>query len=203
MSGIGEAVMAQASADLPAEDWDDMLGAALKTLLASTDPGEKLWLLAAEIRNRRQSLQRLEAAISRLRARDILTNGAVVYADTYITVAPTMTRTLVDKAALIAWAQTHDPAAVEKLWRLDARNLRITTLRGIAERAWRTERGSPDADLTDEEATHLADYVRATEDTFVEVTRGDPILTEKPVHKSPQWVQKLNHGERAKPKGAR
>ena len=98
---------------------------------------------------------------------------------------------------------TSDPAAVEKLWRLDARNLRITTLRGIAERAWRTERGSPDADLTDEEATHLADYVRATEDTFVEVTRGDPILTEKPVHKSPQWVQKLNHGERAKPKGAR
>ena len=200
MSGLADRLLqweTTAGTDIPAEFWDDVLHEETKES-PTADIGELLWNVAAEVRTRRQDLEGLEAAISRLRAKDVTANGAVTYGDTYITVAPAKTKTLIDKAALIAWATQHDPEAVEKLWRLDASNLRITTLRGMAERAWRRDTGNTEAEaLTEEEEAALASYIKATEETFVETTKGDDKLSEMPISKAPAWVQKVaDHGHR-------
>ncbi len=188
-----------AGTDISADFWDDVLDDELQavhgpdgteTVPAAT--GELLWIVAGELRTRRQHIEGLEAAVSRTRAKDVLANGAVTYGETYITVAPVKTKTIIDKAGLIAWATQHDPEAVEKLWRLDAKNLRITTLRGMAERAWRRDTGNTEGDtLTETEEAGLADYIRATEETFVETTKGDDKLSETPITKAPAWVQKV------------
>ena len=207
MSALGDRLLqweTTAGTDIPAAFWDDVLHEELLALhgpRGSEGPaeiGELLWLTAGEVRTRRQDLEGLEAAISRARAKDITENGAVTFGDTYIFVAPAKTTTLIDKGALIAWAIQHDPEAVQKLWRLDAKNLRITTLRGMAERAWRRDTGNTEAEaLTEEEEAALADYVKATEETFVETTKGDDKLSEMPISKAPKWVQKVaDHGHR-------
>lgn len=183
------------------EDWDSLIAGevARQAGAQGADPAEIAWLLAGALADHRRTLQEAEAALARWRAADVEARGPVRFGDTFVRVKPKTTRKIHDRAALLGWLEhtaerlgAHEDAAelIEKVWRLDAGNLRISTLRSLAERAWRHEH----PDTTDEAAKK---YVRTIIDTFIEEDRsGPPTLEELPLHKAPKYAATLEHGHR-------
>jgi hypothetical protein len=198
---IRDAVASPAAGTWEEEDWDSLIAGELDRQAANTgaEKAELAWLLANALAAHRQVLQRAEAALTRWRTADVEANGPVRFGDTYIRTAPKTTRKIIDQAGLLGWIDhtasrldAHEDAAdlIAAVWRLDAGNLRISTLRTLAERAYRQEH--PDAG--DEDA---AKYARAITDTFIEEKReGAGKLEELPMHKAPKYTQTLGHGHR-------
>ena len=102
------------------------------------------------------------------------------------------------------------------LFRLSADNLRISTLREMAARAYNEGRADETTPVRDEELDALlkppdedghfsekdhtdmrAGYVDSVEQTFIETTRDETHLTEKPISKAPKYAQAMEHGHRA------
>lgn len=166
--------------------------------LAGDSRGEILWLLAAELDHYARRLKAVQDIVAQLRIEDVRTLGPVVFGATYTKVEPATTRKIVDLDALLQWvAQAEidlalpEGSLIPELWRLDDGNLRITTLREVAERVYRVrEPGDPDPDVVR--------YIRSVEDTFLETTRDETTekLKEIPIDKAPKYVQGLGHGMR-------
>lgn len=174
------------------EAWDDLLDAELPP----DADGEYLWHVAGILASIRQGIKSAEAAINRRRVADIEAHGPVRFGDTFITYAPDNKRRITDKDALLGWLdQAGEQLGVANLatevFRISDDNLRITTLRRVAERYYAHQEPQD----TDEEAT--AEYVQMIEDTFTTWDEGDPKLKEIPIDKAPKYAQKLEHGHRA------
>lgn len=179
-------------------EWANLIAGFLdraQALYGISDAGraEFAWMIARDLEAHRQAIQRVEAALKRWREADVQANGPVRFGDTFYTYGPKTKTTLVDGDALEAWLD----AAAERLGERDltrrvfrhgANELRITALRGIAERLAAAD------GVTGEEET--ADYVRAIENTFVDTERQEKALQEKPISKAPKYAQRLRHGER-------
>lgn len=151
--------------------------------------GEQLWLLAGEIASRRSRLAALGRALNRRRLDDIRENGPVRYGDTFITKVPKRTRRI--DFRLIAWA-TLNELKLHELFRLNADNLRITTLREMAGRIWDRQKGDDTIPITE----NRDEYIKMIEETFVQEEPGEVTLSELPITKAPQYAQRLVHGQR-------
>jgi hypothetical protein len=183
------------------EDWDSLIAGELARQAAATGASEAelAWILQGALREYRQTLEAAESALRRWRAADVDANGPVRFGDTFTRVAPKTKREIMDRPGLIAWlAHTAERLGgdqdaadlIDKVWRLDAANMRITSLRGVAERAWRAEH--PDSD---DEAAKA--YARTIIDTFIHEDRDEAgTLEELPLSKAPQYARRLGHGHR-------
>lgn len=183
------------------DDWDELIAEEVERQAAATgaDPAEIAWLLAGSLAEHRKTIQAAEAAIRRWRAGDIADRGPVRYGDTFSRVKPKTTREIMDRAALLGWLEhtarrlggDEDAAdLIDKVWRLDAKNLRITTLRALAERVWKHEH--PDG--SDEDAER---YAWTITDTFISEDRAeDATLEDLPISKAPKYAAALGHGHR-------
>lgn len=167
---------------------------------AGGDRGEILWLLAAEIGHYQRRLNTIAEIVADLRKEDIETGGPVVYGETFVKVGHDTTIKIIDPKGLVDWLGSVEMALdlepgslVTQIWRLDSSNLRITTLREVAERMYRHL--EPNDDDPDAPATFASGVV----DTFLEIRRGDDApakLKEIPIEKAPKYVQRLGHGDR-------
>lgn len=184
-------VAAEAGNDMTDEEWDDLIKVTFHE--APGDLGETLWVVAGELATRRQTIQRLEAAVKRARARDVEENGPVRYKDTFVTVTPKTTKEVTDPEEMVAYFEGTDPRAVFVLFRLNADNLRITALRQLAERQYRERLGDEEAPTKEE----IKQHQRTVEDTFLIRTKEPAELKEMPIDKAPKWTQTLGHGMRA------
>lgn len=185
---------AWATAGLDTDGWNDLLR---NTIGADAlADGEYLWLLAEAIADQRKGLARLENTINEHRARDVTTHGPVRFADTFITYTPDNQRKILDKDALLEWLDQASeelgvPNLATQVFRISDDNLRIQTLRHVAERLYHHRE---EADDSEEGA---ADFVQLIEDTFLTIKKGAPKLKEIPIDKAPKYAQKLDHGHRA------
>lgn len=175
------------------ETWDEDLATILK-LDPDADNGERLWLVAGRVEDHRRKLAALADAIKRARIRDVRKHGPVRLGNSFVKLVPDSATVVFDRDALVSWLEDAGEELgagnlVPAAYRLDDKNLRVTTLREIAERLYRHR--NPGA--TEEEAEQ---YARMIQDTFIAKKDGET-LAELPEARMPKYAQRMGHGHRA------
>jgi hypothetical protein len=198
---IRQATAAGAAAAWTDEDWDELIAGDLSRQASSTGASEAelAWLIQGALAEWKATISAAQKALDRWRAADVADNGPVRFGDTFVRTAPKTTRKIIDQAGLLGWldhtaktlgAQEDAADLIAAVWRLDAGNLRISTLRKLAERAYRQAHEDADDDA-------VAGYVRAIEETFIETTWEEAgTLQDVPIDKAPKYAGKLEHGHR-------
>lgn len=183
MSDLRDRLIAAAvtGTEWTADEWRDYIRD--RAMFLDVDlTGEVLWHLAGELATHRQTIKAIEDAVAKLQLADVRRNGPVRFGDQFIKASPKSTREIVDLDGLVNWATKFDPDAIPKLFRLNADNLRITTLRSMAER-WLGAGDDSDID--------------AVMQTFIEEHREDDTqLSVVPIDRAPKYAKALGHGQR-------